>query len=190
MEGIEREAIRMLIEELKAARSRLDLLVAPVGDSGGSESVLHCLEDGVGLDLGEVGEHREAIAQMGMSFARFHFAVLQFKSVVFESDGLDFATYMAMSSPLLAEECDGHNPFLESAEIAMDIYASILPFLADASSCEQQEVRGALLDLAFAHHLERQWARELTDSIMRSADGPIFLRVIEFYSRERERERA
>ena len=57
------------------------------------------------------------------------------------------------------------------------------------TTCEQQEVRGALLDVAFAHHLERQWARELTDSIMRSADGLIFLRVIEFYSRERERER-
>ena len=181
---------RVLLEELKAARSRLDLLVAPVGDGGGSESVFHCLEGGVGLDLGEVGEHREAIAQMGMCFARFHFAVLQFKSVAFESDGLDFATYMAVSSPMLAEEYDAHNPYLESAENAMDIYASILPFLADASSCEQQEVQGALLDFAFAHHLERQWAHELTDSIMRSADGPIFLRVIEFYSRERELERA
>ena len=185
LEEVAREALGVLLRELEAARSRLDLLVAPVGGCEGCESSLYCFEGDVGLDLGDDGDLRGAIVQVGMCFTRFHFAALQFQAIAFESDGLDFVTYMAEDSPLLAEEYDGHNPYLESAYTSMHLLASILPFLADASSCELHEVQGALLDCAFAHHLGRRWAHELADGIMRAANGPVFLRVVEFYSHER-----
>ena len=112
---------------------------------------------------------------------RLHFAALEFLELTAE---VGLYAGMECSWPMLAEDAESHNIFLDGACCATSLFERLEPFVADLTACTAFEALDAMLDFAFRYRYTRQKASELADELVgRGSSKPLVELVIAYHAR-------